>query len=446
MFSNELGRDRFHFSAAPATVLIASTVLITVAASIVSARTIPYLLGVLAGLCLTTAIVTRKLGNLFFKPNELHWSIAALLVWSAATTIWSPNAQLALVKIGIAATLLFACSMVTAAIMNEPRSGIVRIAEGLWLGLMIGLTYFLVETLSHQSIKISVYNTLGLGPDDLKPPGFFIWENGRLVDINNDDMTRNTTPITLLVWPAVLAAISSTPASRSRFVATVLGGLTLAAVIASTHEASKVALAVGLIAFLLARHAPSWTNRLMAAGWLIGCLGMLPLALLAHRLDLHNAAWLQPTAQIRISIWHQTAERTLAQPFLGIGVHGTYVVGPTLGRTNLTAAGELRPPGLSRHAHNIYLQTWLELGLVGAILLSGVGLCLLRIISRLRSELRPYAHATFACAAVIAGLAYGMWQIWYMSLFGLAITMFAVGARAQETHASVWTTPRGADL
>jgi hypothetical protein len=49
---------------------------------------------------------------------------------------------------------------------------------------------------------------------------------------------------------------------------------------------------------------------------------------------------------------------------------------------------------------------------------------------------QPYAFATFASAAAMAATSYGMWQLWFMALFGLCAVLFSVGARmlARETN------------
>jgi O-antigen ligase len=88
---------------------------------------------------------------------------------------------------------------------------------------------------------------------------------------------------------------------------------------------------------------------------------------------------------------------------------------------------------LSRHSHNFFLQTWLELGAVGAVLLMLVGLQVIRRLSELAHGIQPYAFATFASAATLMSASYGIWQAWLLALFGLTPILFAVGARALET-------------
>jgi O-antigen ligase len=166
--------------------------------------------------------------------------------------------------------------------------------------------------------------------------------------------------------------------------------------------------------------------------WVCACLAVLPAALLAHRLDLHNASWLQTTAKHRIIIWNYTAEQVLNAPWLGIGARSTYVLGPRLEPEITTPPDEAFRRTLSTHSHSIYLQTWFELGLVGASLLTLLGLSILQAMASLARRLQPYAYATFASAAIMAASSYGMWQLWFIALFGFCAVLFGLGCRLLE--------------
>jgi hypothetical protein len=66
--------------------------------------------------------------------------------------------------------------------------------------------------------------------------------------------------------------------------------------------------------------------------------------------------------------------------------------------------------------------------LIGATLLMLFGLAILQAIRSLARPLQPYAYATFMSASVMAASSYGMWQIWFVSLFGFGAALFALGA------------------
>jgi O-antigen ligase len=161
---------------------------------------------------------------------------------------------------------------------------------------------------------------------------------------------------------------------------------------------------------------------------------MLPTALLAYRYNLHNAPWLEATARHRIIIWNFTAQEVLRAPWLGVGARTTYVMGPRLEPEIANRPGEAFKRTLSTHSHSIYLQTWFELGLIGATLLTLLGLSIVQAIWSLRADLKPYAYATFVAAALMAASSYGMWQIWFVGLFALCAALFGIGAIAVNTR------------
>ena len=103
-------------------------------------------------------------------------------------------------------------------------------------------------------------------------------------------------------------------------------------------------------------------------------------------------------------------------------------LGPQLEQTLETPPDEQFRRTLSTHSHSVYLQTWFELGLVGATLLTLLGLAILQAIRALAVPLQRYAYATFASAAIMAASSYGMWQIWFIAMFGLCAALFALGA------------------
>lgn len=111
----------------------------------------------------------------------------------------------------------------------------------------------------------------------------------------------------------------------------------------------------------------------------------------------------------------------------------TYVLGPELEKQSPDPSSETLKRTLSIHSHSIYLQTWFELGLFGAVLLTLVGLSILSAIRSLAPRLQPYGYATFASAAAMAASSYGMWQAWFMASFGLCTALFALGAQCLST-------------
>ena len=303
--------------------------------------------------------------------------------------------------------------------------------EGLWIGFLVGLVYTVIEAASDQSIKIWVYNTLRLEPAMLEPSRFYTWLDGRVVAVHSDDLKRNALSIPLLLWPALMAAATIASHRLRITVKLALLALSFAAVTLSTSQTSKVALIAGFVAYVVARFSAPVARWGLSLAWALACLGMVPAVLLLRQLELHNATALQLSGQLRILIWSRIAQLVPAAPLGGVGADMTYYIRPPMLEAPRAAPDWLGFP--IPHPHNVYLQVWYELGLVGAILLTAFGLLLLRQVGKLAGADRPFAYATFAATAAAIASSYNVWQIWFMCLFGFIAAMFAVG----QTHSAL---------
>ncbi len=298
-------------------------------------------------------------------------------------------------------------------------------AAGLCIGFMIGVFFCLFELLTHHVVKLWVLETLHV-------PAHRSWRlrEGRLVGTGRDPLgalNRSITIITLLLWP-VLMIVAGLVVKRWRMASAILLTAVAATVVMlSAHTTSKVAMVLGLLSFALAYHAPRLTLHVFAAAWMASCVAIVPAARWPYQLDLHNSPWLKASAQHRVVIWRQIAEQTLEAPILGRGAGMTHVLAPVI---NKTLPAERFP--ITGHPHNVFLQTWFELGLVGALLLMTAGLGVLWRVRRLGRQQQPFAYAMLACAGASLHASFGMWQFWYMCLFGLATVWFALGQRALE--------------
>ncbi len=98
--------------------------------------------------------------------------------------------------------------------------------------------------------------------------------------------------------------------------------------------------------------------------------------------------------------------------------------------------GFIFPRSSGEHAHDLFLQTWYELGVVGAILLALAGAAIALRMLRLPNDIQPFAAASFAAFFGIAAFAWSMWQTWFMCAVGLLIVYVCIAARAPREPAS----------
>lgn len=432
MFSSELERTRHPLSGRVAGIVLGSILLVAVAASLVSARTVAFTFCATTAGFLIAAALRGELSLARLRPGPVARYLAAFLLFALLSVAWADSPEMPLEKATLALLVAASTMAMMSIVGQEERRNLLHMGEGLWMGLLIGLLYLLAELLTDQSIKLALFRGLHLGPRDLNPASFFTWKGNYLVSISREDLTRNMTPAALLLWPTVMVIRASWQGAWRTAGAVGLVLLTGLVVMLSGHESSKLALVIGLATFAIARVSLRWTGRLAAAAWIIACLGVAPLVLFAYRMDLHHASWIQESARHRIIIWNYTAEKMLESPLVGIGANMTYLLGPELEKETPSVRSETLPRTLSIHSHSVYLQTWFELGVVGAALLTLFGLALLNAIGAIAPTLQPYAYATFASAAAMASASYGMWQFWYMALFGFCAVAFSIGARLLE--------------
>lgn len=429
MFSSELSWARHPFPSRAAGIILGSLLMFAVGASLFGPRSLAFSFPISVGGFLIAAGMRGDLHLADVRFGPVGLSLAGFLGFALLSAVWARNPSVPLEKASVAMLVAAGSIIVSSLVGQETRANLLHMGEGVFIGLLAGLLYLLIELATHQSIEIALFNALALKPQDLKPEGFFTWSGERLIGIVKDQLSRNIAPAAVLLWPTALIVSGSwrTPWRTLGVIGLVL--LTGLVVMMSAHESSKLALVAGVIAFATAMVSLRWAQRLILAAWITACLAVVPLVILAHHLDLHNAAWLQASARHRIIIWNETAERALASPWIGVGANMTYVLGPELERENPEIRREALARTLNIHSHNVYLQTWFELGAVGAVLLTLFGLSLLGAIRTMVPPLQPYAYATFASAAAMASTSYGMWQLWYMALFGLSVVVFSIGAR-----------------
>lgn len=430
MFSNELDHHQHPLVSRSRGIVLGSIVVIAIVAALISARTLAVSYWIVAGSFAVTS-PARTLTWARQAPSPLVVCLGAFLGYALLSLLWSEVPSLVFDKVGVAFLIVLSARLLNCLVEGESRSNLLHIGEGLCIGVAIGLLYLFLELSTDHAIKLWLYRSLGLGRDELQPGAFFIWREGLLVGIAPTDLNRNIVPAVLFLFPALLAlkGIWGRAWHRGWVLILLLG--TAAVVFMSEHESSKLALIGSLVVYGCAARNRERTARVLSVCWVGASLAFLPAALLAHRLDLHHSRWLGYTARHRVIIWNFTAEKSLQRPLLGVGANMTYVLGPEIERRKSPhQAPSLET--LSIHSHSVYLQTWFELGLVGAALLTLCGLSILSAIRSLAPAVQPSGYAGFAASAIMAATSYGMWQLWFIASFAMCAVLFSVAAAVQR--------------
>ncbi|HEX4893605.1 MAG TPA: hypothetical protein VFV47_09985, partial [Hyphomicrobiaceae bacterium] len=120
-----------------------------------------------------------------------------------------------------------------------------------------------------------------------------------------------------------------------------------------------------------------------------------------------------------------TAQLVREAPLFGTGVASTKLLDQEAGPR------AERPPDYTyalrtgRHSHNIFMQTWYELGAVGAVFMLVIGLAALALLGRLSTRIEAFAQASFVSAVIVGCFSWGMWQTWFMAAYAVWAILLA---------------------
>ena len=220
----------------------------------------------------------------------------------------------------------------------------------------------------------------------------------------------------LLAFPMAMLA-------RSRLA----GGLLLAAMLAgvlalSSNQSAMAGMLLGATLLVLLPRLPAPAQT--ALPWLLlAALTLLPFAIallpppqLFHRLD---AAFASLYLAARFEVYAAALGDIWARPWLGYGFH----------------ASRIDAGFAYAHPHNYALQAWLELGIVGLLLLCWLLASILRAIQRLQPQWRFHAQAAFFCALCGGAFSYNAWRGWWLGMLCMLAWLFVLFARGDGARA-----------
>ena len=345
-------------------------------------------------------------------------AISAFAAYAALSAIWAAEPDEALVKPAVMLAAMFAVFAGAHSVPSLEHKRLYQASIALIAGALCAALFLTIEFLSGGAVTIAAMNLIPmLQPDGLKR---ILIVDGRVTDLNLSELNQGVAVVAFLIWPGLLA-ISTLPSSR-RKVFSLLFFVSLAVpIVLSEHASSQIGLAVSALILPLAWLRPRTVIRLLAVVWCLSFVLVLPLDHLAYKADLHRAQWLPRSAQARIIIWDYTAERFFKRPLLGIGANSTKGAKAMRQDPPEWPEGFVYPRATGHHAHNLFLQTLYELGLVGAILAAIAGAAVILRMALLPWQAQPYAAAAFTVFYVIAGLAWGMWHAWLICAVGLLV-------------------------
>jgi O-antigen ligase len=411
--------------------LAAAVTAIIVAAAIIFPRMAAILFLVPLAVSIGALVATPGRRDVRLPVDGLLVSVLGFAGYALASTLWSaaPMASLSKPLFLIGGALGVA---VLATVSRTADRDVLRaIATGIVAGVLVGGALLCVETLTGQAITRFFMNLFpGLREGQLK---HLTIDAGTVVAVAENNINRRATVVAMLLIPVALLSVLGTGRWRAVGLAGVTSiGLTL--LVFSGHQSTQAALALGAMAVAMASLSAMWTRRLLAAAWVASCLLIVPIVMLLHAAGLHKPdSSLFHSARHRVVIWTATAEEILKAPLLGIGADAT---------AEKTAAEEKRRKGTNasaardgifekspaRHAHNVFLQVWYELGAAGALALTAIGLAALSLIGRQPGRVQPFLLGQFAAISGMIAFSFSMWQLWFQGAIGLGIVALVLAA------------------
>jgi hypothetical protein len=383
-------------------------------------RAIPVLfilLGLLAALNLYCTD-WRRLYVLLKSP--LSVSLAIFVGYLFINATWAPDPVASLLKAATVLGLVLAAFLTAASYSLRTPEDVSILAKFALAGLLLGAAFLLIEIVFDDPILRFITNhivkVLRVGHKNATVV------NGEVTKVAAFVLNRNATSVMLLLIPgALFTAALSSRAVQSGALAALLFLIGLS-ILLSQSATSTVALLLSVVVLGISALSLQTARFLLVTGWVVATLLAVPLAKLPYDLGWQHWTWLPPeSVAARFYIWKYCADDSSRRMLTGIGIRGTrnlHLVIPV--DPHDPSQGYALKGRAARHPHNVFLQTWLELGAIGAVLLLSIGLAGLWALRNWPFLLQGSAYALFAACCAIALSGFDMFQTWLVGATMLA--------------------------
>jgi O-antigen ligase len=341
-------------------------------------------------------------------PSAAVRPVALFLVWCGLTLFWGlqpgDGAWKAAQLTGVFAATLASLGVVRRLNSTDQE----KLAWALASGVVIGLILLGVETVFDYPLQRALIGSA----------------NPRLHDLAESKRSVDALPV--MVWSAALAL----GRIRKPWLGVLLAALFAAATFRLTTSSAVIGMMASLAMFALAAWSVPVARKLAAAGAAGAFILIIPASLFAYSPTMTpQSCGLKFSACHRIEIWHFAATKSLERPLFGHGLNSSRYV------PNDGAVSAFQPPGatvMTLHPHDAFLQVWVELGAVGVVLAAALVIAALTAVRSWVPQDARFALAAYTGGAVVAGLAFGIWDTWWLAT--LAFAAVACTALAREVE------------
>ena len=205
--------------------------------------------------------------------------------------------------------------------------------------------------------------------------------------------------VSVLIWPLSLWFFSIS----KKFIAYLIPLLGLSIALWLSYRSGAVAIGIGILSIGFIALPFKWAKEILAALFaVIMITAPITMSQLEPSQVIERESSLPKAALHRLMIWNFTAEKIREKPVFGWGMNAARNI-PEGKQFIYDASNSKYGENLPLHPHNIALQVWLELGLVGALLVTIFGLAILLSICKYKK----YTFiASIAAGQFITDLAY----------------------------------------
>ncbi len=349
--------------------------------------------GLIAGVLATPRLDVWREKYQALSLSPITRAVSLLIIWAFVTILWS-SVEISGRLIELAVVSILGCHLLfTVQNLSEYERSLV--ATGAVLSFVATtITFLLIATLT------------------LTVDGLLIWDQfvSEQVPLRGQSAAAYVALCWLLIGLIVTGRVKAAPVIGQFFIIVCLIGLTIGCFLLSTLP-GLVSIAVGGAAFLFV----SWRARLGVS--VIAIVSVIYLVLaptihiwLAPEPD-GQINWLRPIS-LELVAWHNTADKIFESPIFGFGFQSNVPIETELGDGVIPLhTSFLSPP------RNIFLLTWLHLGLVGAIFFAGllcaVAICILRHAQTPLQAALLTASALSILAPAVFGT--GTWDVFWVA-------------------------------
>lgn len=397
----------------------------------------PRLLALETGLAAAAMLAYAAARQTKLRLRDQHVAVALLVfaIYALASTIWSLNPVATLGKAAFTILMTIAVVAGLEASQATPPEALRGHLRWVLAAAFAGLALAAFEVWTDEYLQRRLFTAFPRLYAGFKSH-IKLDDDGSVASLQGTNIKRRIGMVTLWIWPMALA-IRATLAGRRRMLAWgLLAAGVIATIVLGPHLSSRVAIAAGLLMLLAMLANEKLSLRALAVGWLCLILLALPMAWKLHSAKLYEAPWMPASARARIVIWNATATEAMKRPLLGIGADATITAKPSYEQAQQGRREGSFLVTIERHAHNSYLQVWMELGAIGAMLAAGVVLVLVTSLRGLPGAARPFAAAYLATVAGILFSSYGLWQMWLQASIAVSAFGLLLSARALRLNAS----------